>query len=190
MGDDFLDFLTPVQRPTSFGALLFILTVGVQMNMATQVSNMSDAHHCRCFRIDPRDIDACRDGLLNAGFEPQLIEENRGQKFGLKRRLSRLWQIHFKVMPDGAVEAELEPPLDYPAAHINQKHSSSPHNRVSATLNSIGIRYRVVYPIPKTCRHPKIVSPVKPLHWGEMLALGIAGVVAGFAAYKVLKTKH
>jgi len=151
------------------------------------LSNSSDEHHCRCFKINPNDIELCKERLIELGFEAPVAEENHGQVFGLRRKLLELLQIHLKVMPNGAIEAELEPPPEYPGAHLNQLHSYSPHDGIPVLLEHIGIQYAIIQPVPNTCHLPKIIDPDKPLKWWEILIIGLAAVGIGYLILQAIK---
>lgn len=144
---------------------------------------MSDQYHCHCFSINPDEIELCKNSLLNIGFTEQLGgEESHGQVFGLVKRLEEILQIHFKVMLDGNIEGELEPPTAYPAAHLNQKHSYSAHQNISEILQEINISYWLTNNIPITCIQPIIDKPKNPTHAAgiavTLLALGVIGKLA------------
>ena len=150
--------------------------------------NSSDKHHCRCFKINPNDIEICKKKLIEKGFEKQPGgEEDHGQVFGLRRKLLEILQIHFKVMPDGIIESELEPPPEYPGAHINQIHSYPAHEGIPVLLDHLGIRYTVIQPIPDTCHLPTMIDPDKPLKWWHFLIIGLAAVGIGYLIIRVLK---
>ena len=156
--------------------------------MSEELKNTSDKHHCRCFRINPKDIELCKTRLEEWGFEKQPGgEEDHGQVFGLRRKLLELLQIHFKVMPNGIIESELEPPPEFPGAHRNQIHSYPPHDGMPILLEHIGLEYTVISPIPDTCHLPKIIDPDKPLKWWEMLLLGVAAVGIGYLILQIFK---
>lgn len=156
--------------------------------MSEELKNTSDKHHCRCFRINPEDIETCKTRLEEWGFEKQPGgEEDHGQVFGLRRKLLEILQIHFKVMPNGIIESELEPPPEYPGAHLNQIHSYPPHDGMPILLEYIGIKYIILTPIPDTCHLPKIIDPDKPLKWWEMLLLGVAAVGIGYLILQIFK---
>lgn len=147
-----------------------------------KLKNTSDKHHCCCFKINPKDIQTCKTLLEECGFEIQPIgEEYHGQVFGLRCRLTELTQIHFKVMSNGIIESELEPPPEYPGAHINPIHSYPSHKEISILLEHIKIKYTIIPPIPETCRFPTIIAPNKPMRWWEMLIVG--GVAAAGIKY-------
>ena len=150
-------------------------------------TNSSDLHHCRCFKIDPNDIDTCKEKLIERGFEQQIFEQDHGQVFGLKRKLLELLQIHLKIMPDGIIESELEPPPDFPSAHLNQKYSFPPHSGMPSLLDLINIDYSIISPIPETCKFPKIITPDNPLKWWEMVLIGLAAVGLGYVIIQALK---
>lgn len=151
------------------------------------LQNSSDKHHCRCFKINPNDIEVCKMKLVEFGFEEQIAEENHGQVFGLKRKLLEILQIHFKVMPNGMIESELESPPKYPFAHINEIHSYPPHDGMHVLLNLIEIKYEIIQPVPETCHLPTIIDPNKPLKWWEILIIGIAAVGISYLILKALK---
>jgi len=144
-------------------------------------------HHCRCFKINAKDIQVCRQKLLELGFEPQITEVNHGQVFGLRKKIFDLLQIHFKVMPNGIIESELEPPPEFPGAHLNDIHSYPPHEFLPGVLDHIGINYKIIPPVPNTCRLPKIIDPKKPLKWWEILIIGLAAVGIGYVVLQLLR---
>jgi len=156
--------------------------------MANQLENTSDSHHCRCFKISQSDIENCKTKLEELGFEEQPGgEQDHGQVFGLRYRLEKLLQIHWKVLPTGTIESEMEPPPEHPGAHINPTHSFPPHKMIEELLNKMNISYAVLTPIPKTCIEPEIIDPDHPLEWWEMLVLGLLGVAASFIIIKAAK---
>ncbi|MFQ5787102.1 MAG: hypothetical protein ACE5H1_03900 [Thermodesulfobacteriota bacterium] len=150
--------------------------------------NSSDQYHCRCFKISPQDIELCESKLREIGFENQIGgEEDHGQAFGLVGRVEEVLQIHFKVMPDGLIEGEMEPPTAYPGAHTNPEHSYSAHGQIAQILQQINIPYYLVGHVPETCLRPIIKKPNKPTHawvWAALLAIGIIGAAALYKASK------
>ena len=147
--------------------------------LADNRSNSSDEHHCRCFKIDPSDIKSCKAKLIKYGFEPPIAQENHGQVFGLKLRIEEILQLHLKIMPDGVIESECEPPPEYPGAHMNQIHSFSPHVGMPALLDHVGVLYDVILPVPDSCKVPKIFPTDRPLKWWELaLVLGVGALLA------------
>ena len=142
-----------------------------------------DKHHCRCFRIDRRMIGKFKYMLIRYAFEPVTLEEDHGQVFGLRRRRSEHEQTHLKVMPSGTIEAENEPPPEYPFAHLNQTHSYSPHNGIWELLRGMGIPFRVVSDVPDTCRRPVVVLPKSPVSGKTLLAIGVIGITLCTLAY-------
>ena len=159
------------------------------MNLENIVSfqNLSDKHHCRCFKISPTDIILCKKNLIELGFEPQIAEENHGQLFGLKRKILELLQIHVKVMPNGIIESELEPPPEYPFAHMNEIHSYPPHEGMPILFELLKIKYEIIQPVPDTCHLPTIIDPDSPLKWWHILIIGIAAVGISYVIVKALK---
>ena len=139
--------------------------------------------------IDSKDIEICKSRLTKLGFEKQPGGEmNHGQVFGLRYKITKRLQLHFKVMPDGRIESELEPPPEYPGAHLNQKHSFSPHKELNLLLKKIKIRYRMRTPIPETCNYPEENEPDRPLLWQKILLIGIVPLVTTYIAYKIAKS--
>lgn len=135
-----------------------------------------DRHHCRCFWIGRREIRRFRDLLAGIGFEEQLLEENHGQVFGMRRTISEQEQVHIKVMPDGWIESEIEPPPEYPLAHVNPAHSYSSHDEVLGILHECRIGFRMVADVPEPCLNPTVKRPNKPTHWKTIV--GAVSVVA------------
>lgn len=138
-----------------------------------------DQYHCRCHKVAAHKIRRIRDRLPGLGFE-RVLEEDHGQVFGMRRRLSEHEQLHVKVMPNGRIEAEIEPPPEYPLAHINQKHSYSAHRAVVDVLGRCGIKFRTVHDVPPTCLDPVVDRPSKPTHW-KVFAVAIVAAIAVFA---------
>ena len=130
----------------------------------------------------------CKKRLEEAGFEKQPGgEEDHGQTFGLRYRLEKVLQIHFKVMPNGLIESEIEPPPEYPGAHLNQKHSYPSHEGLLLLLRKIGLKYTMNKPIPDTCNWPKIIKPDRPLSAWEMALVVVTAIGAGYLMYKIFK---
>ena len=77
--------------------------------MKDETGAAQDMHHYKCHRVDLASIPELNASMRRSGFE-QVPERNHGQIFGLRRLLSRREQLHVKVMPDGLIEAEIEPP--------------------------------------------------------------------------------
>lgn len=147
-----------------------------------------DQYHCRCFKISSQDIQLCESKLREIGFDDQVGgEEDHGQVFGLVGRVEKVLQIHFKVMPDGQIEGEMEPPTAYPAAHTNQEHSYSAHRQIAQVLQKINIQYYLIGHVPETCIRPIIKKPNNPTHawvWATLAAIGIIGTAALYKATK------
>lgn len=153
------------------------------------LKNLSDEYHCRCFKINSNDLETFRKKLIEVGFEKQPGgEEDHGQVFGLRKKLLEVLQIHIKVLTNGIIEAELEPPPEYPGAHLNQVHSYSPHDGMPVLLDHIGFRYTIIHPIPDTCHLPTIIEPDRPLKWWQFLIIGLAAVGIGYLIYKSIKS--
>lgn len=141
-----------------------------------------DKHHCRCHRVARSSIPELEAAMRSSGFEG-VPEMDHGQVFGLRLLLSRREQLHVKVMPDGLIEAEIEPPPAYPLAHINPRHSYSAHGQVARLLRRWGMRFKTAQAVPRTCLEPAIDKPDNPSHWSA-IALGIGvGVGAGIVAW-------
>ena len=127
-----------------------------------------DQFHCNCFVIDPRYSVALQTNLLNNGyFNP--FQENRGQTFGLARNLDDTLQFHIKTMPNGKIEAEIEPQTKY-VEHLNQNYSSPAHFQVKQILDAFRIPYRQISS-SVTCLSGKIKRPSK--------ATSVVGVIVG-----------
>ena len=146
---------------------------------------MTDPHHCRCFSIRVPHIESFRTILSDFGFKDEL-QENHGQVFGYVLRVEDKLQLHVKVMPDGSIESEMEPPPAYPAAHLNQEHSYSAHQETEQVLRLSRIGYGIIPEIPHTCIHRKIKKPYKPTHASGFALAGLAGVVIAAILLKLL----
>lgn len=147
-----------------------------------------DQYHCRCHKIASYRIRRFEQMLDGLGFERQVLEDDHGQVFGRRLRLSEHEQLHIKVMPDGWIEAEIEPPPEYPFAHRNQDHSYSAHGAVLDVLRECGIRFRTVPDVPATCLDPVVVKPVKPTSITALAVAAVVGVASFFTV--LLVNKH
>ena len=147
---------------------------------------MNDPHHCRCFFINNDHVTDFENFLLDSGFKDE-FQENHGQLYGYVLRVEDQLQLHIKVMPDGSIESEMEPPPAYPAAHLNPKHSYSAHKETRQTLRLSRIRYGVITPIPDSCIHRKIKKPDEPTHAVGFALAGILGVVGAVILKKLLE---
>ena len=145
---------------------------------------MSDPYHCRCFFI--KEIEDFKDILLDFGFKDE-FQEDHDQLYGYVLRVSDKLQHHIKVMPDGNIESEMEPPPAYPAAHLNQEHSYSAHKETEQVLRLARINYDTISPIPTTCKNRKIKKPVNPTHAAGFALAGIIGITAGYILKKLLE---
>lgn len=148
-----------------------------------------DRHHCRCFWVGRRSISRFRALLAKIGFEEQLLEANHGQVFGMRRRLSEREQVHIKVMQDGWIESEIEPPPEYPLAHVNPANSYSSHDAVRAILRECGIRFRMTVNVPPSCLNPAVVRPHRPTHWKKIAGIASVAALALLGAYLVNKAR-
>ncbi len=141
---------------------------------------MQDQHHCRCFSITPEDINEFRLQLEQIGFLDE-FQEDHGQVFGRILRVADDLQLHVKVMKNGMIEGEMEPPPAYPGAHLNPEHSYSAHKEIEEVLSTkTTVTYNVEWDIPETCINPVIKKPQNPTHAKTIAAIGIVGV--GLAA--------
>jgi hypothetical protein len=112
--------------------------------------------------------------MKSCGYHEPMLEEDHGQYCSFAKRLSEYTQIHIKVKPSGKLEAEIEPPQDYPGAHLNPIHSYSAHNELHAQLSILGIPFKCRRAIPLTCMHPQIIAPLQPAHRNDFLGLSAA----------------
>jgi len=116
------------------------------------MKTLQDKHHCCCFSIDVEDIDEFKKQLEDIGFEDE-FQEDHGQVFGRILRVADDLQLHIKVMPDGMIEGEMEPPPAYPGAHLNPEHSYSAHKEIEEILSTeTSITYYLERNIPSTCK--------------------------------------
>ncbi len=112
--------------------------------------------------------------MKSKGYHEPMLEEDRGQYCSFAKRLSEYSQIHIKLKTTGRIEAEIEPPQDYPGAHLNSIHSYSAHKELQAQLSILGIPFKCRRAIPLTCVNPQIVPPVQPTHRNDFLKVGAA----------------
>jgi len=147
----------------------------------------SDPHHCRCFSIKPEDIENFKTQLEDLGFYDE-FEEDHGQVFGRVLRLKDKLQLHIKVLPNGQIEGEMEPPPAYPGAHLNPEHSYSAHKEIEEILSQhITISSFVIRNIPTTCTNPIIKKPKNPTHAKEFAVAGLVGTGLAALAYYLSK---
>ena len=148
---------------------------------ATSDGGRHDRHHCRCFSVGAHTVGPLREKLVGLGFEPQMLEMPHGQVWGMRLRTSEHEQIHIKAMPDGMIESEAEPPPEYPLAHLNPKHSHSPHRDILGILRSLRIPFQRVRDVPATCRRPVVILPDNPVGWEEIAVAAGACIGIGIA---------
>lgn len=67
-------------------------------HMKSKTTLVHDKHHCRCHRIHPSIAPELEGMMRSSGFE-DVLQEDHGQAFGLRRRLPGREQLHVKVMP-------------------------------------------------------------------------------------------
>jgi len=127
-----------------------------------------DPFHCNCFAIDPGYAGILQTNLLNNGFFNP-IQENHGQTFGLATNIDKTLQFHIKTMPNGKIEAEVEPQIKY-IEHLNQNYSSPAHFQVKQVLDAFKIPYRQISS-SITCLSGKIKRPSK--------TTSVVGIVVG-----------
>jgi len=150
----------------------------------------SDPHHCTCFSIDEFDIDELKEQLRKLGFHEQLLQMEKGQVFGLVLTNGDDKQIHIKAMPNGQIEAEIEPTQDYPIAHLNQIHSYSAHqDLVELFKNHLSISYKKKLIPPFSCLKPQVIEPKSPSHINTILTTIAVGAVVGGVLYYLTKDK-
>ena len=140
-----------------------------------------DPFHCNCFAIDPRNSGVLHTNLLNNEFFNP-VQENHGQTFGLAKNLDNTLQFHIKTMPNGKIEAEIEPQTQY-VEHLNQNYSSPAHFQVKQILDTFRIPYRQISS-SVACLSRKIKRPSKTTSVVGVIvgvAIGIT-VLAGLAA--------
>lgn len=136
-----------------------------------------DPHHCRCFSISKLHFRDFEMRMRGFGCNEPFFEDDHKQILGFTKRISEYYQIHAKLMPTGRIEAEIEPPQDYPMAHLNSTHSFSAHPELKALLTTLQIPYKCKRTPPDTCMNRQVIPPQDPTHMNTFLALGGAGVV-------------
>lgn len=151
-----------------------------------EAESSDDPHHCRCYSIHAYDIEDFKRFLLKSGFK-DVLQEDHGQLYGYALRVEEALQFHIKVMRDGRIESEMEPPPAYPIDHLKQKYSYSAHKETEQILRMSRVGYRIAHMVPDTCRHPKIIKPNNPTHAAELVLAGVVGAVAAIALAELLK---
>jgi hypothetical protein len=136
-----------------------------------------DPHHCRCFSIPKIQFRYFVSQIQNYGFSEPFFEDDHKQIVGFTKRLSQYSQIHVKLMRTGRIEAEIEPPQDYPIAHLNSIHSYSAHPELNVLFTTMQISYKCKKNPPPTCIHRQIILPQNPTHRDTFLVAGGLGVV-------------
>ena len=148
----------------------------------------NDAHHCMCYSIDPLDIDDFENELRDLEFHYPLLEQEKGQILSLVLTNGDDKQIHIKVMPDGQIEAEIEPTSKYPFAHLNQKHSYSAHQELGELFKKhLSIQFKKKLIPPLTCIKRVIVKPVNPMPIETVVVGAVVSVAIVGALYYLLK---
>lgn len=151
--------------------------------------NDSDPHHCNCFFMSPLSIQDFYIILKQMRFTEQVVEEPRGQIIGLAKDIDENNRIHIKIMGEGNIEAEIEPPLKYPLEHLDSKYCYSAHYELQNILRYMDFIYYIKNNIPQSCINRKIVKPDHPIHINTII---IGGLILGMAYYlsrKYLKKK-
>lgn len=132
-----------------------------------------DPYHCNCFRVDPQHSEILETGLIENGFFNPL-QENHGQTFGLATNVDETLQFHLKKMPDGKIEAEIEPRIKF-IEHLNQKYSSPAHFQVKQVLDTLRIPYTQIS-YSTACIVGKIKRPSKTTSVVSVVIGGLAVV--------------
>jgi len=136
-----------------------------------------DPHHCNCFAIDARYTDYLKDQLLNNGYHDP-PQEDHGQLYGLATNIDEVLQFHLKTMPNGRIEAELEPQTQF-VEHLNQKYSSPAHFQVKQVMDMLHIPYQQIQ-VSFHCLSRKIKRPSKTTSViGAVIA--VVGLIAALA---------
>ena len=138
-----------------------------------------DPSHCNCFAIDPRYAGILQSNLLNNGFFNPL-QENHGQTFGVATNIDKTLQFHMKAMPNGKIEAEIEPQTQF-VEHLNQSYSSPAHFQVKQVLDAFRIPYRQISS-SVACFSGKIKRPPNPTSVvgvivGALVAVGLLAIL-------------
>ena len=148
----------------------------------------NDAHHCMCYSIDPLDIDDFENELRDLEFHYPLFNQEKGQILSLVLTNGDDKQIHIKVMPDGQIEAEIEPTSKYPFAHLNQKHSYSAHKELGEFFSKhLTIHHKKKIIPPLTCIRRIIVEPINPTPIETIVVGAAASLIVVGVLYYLLK---
>ena len=107
--------------------------------------------------------------------------------FGRVLRVEDQLQLHIKVMKNGMIEGEMEPPPAYPGAHLNQEYCYSAHREIEKILQHINFQYSIISDIPFTCISPIIKKPDNPIHAKTIAAVGLVTFVVLTLLHYLLK---
>lgn len=151
---------------------------------------MTDPHHCHCFGLHPNYQNWFKQQLINLGFGEPLFQADRGQKFGLTKRLDNETQIHVKVLENGTIEGEIEYPPVYPIAHLNQEHSYSAHDEIDQILNHTSAPHTRKISPPLTCIQRIIKKATNPTHAKVIVGAVVGIALIGALAYTLAKSKN
>ena len=132
-----------------------------------------DPYHCNCFAIDVRYANYLRDQLLtNNYFDP--LQEDHGQLYGLAANIDETLQFHLKTMPNGQIEAEIEPQTQF-LEHLDQNYSSPAHSQVKQVLDTLNIPYSQIRN-SYHCLSAKIKKPKQTTSVVGLIALAALGI--------------
>jgi len=138
-----------------------------------------DPSHCNCFAIDPRYTGILQTNLLNNGFFNP-FQENHGQTLGLATNIDKTLQFHIKTMPNGKIEAEIEPQTQF-VEHLNQSYSSPAHFQVKQVLDVFKIPYRQISSsiacISGKIKRPPNVTSVVGVVVGALAVVGLLAIL-------------
>ncbi|HJU12921.1 MAG TPA: hypothetical protein VJ792_00500 [Candidatus Nitrosotalea sp.] len=141
--------------------------------------NQEDPYHCNCFAIELGYSEQLKNQLLQNGFfDP--IQENHGQLYGLATNIDDVLQFHMKTMPDGQIEAEVEPQTQF-MEHLNQEYSSPAHFQVKQVLDALHIPYRQlsssVHCMLRQIKRPSKTTKVVGVIVGAIALVGLLAVL-------------
>jgi hypothetical protein len=148
----------------------------IKSNPRKKTITKIDPHHCRCFSIPKTHFRYFETQMQNYGCSEPFFEDDHKQIIGFTKHISQYYQIHVKLMRTGRIEAEIEPPQDYPMAHLNPIHSFSAHPELNVLLTTMQIPFKVKQKPPDTCIHRQIIPPQNPTRRDTFLVAGSIGM--------------
>jgi len=143
--------------------------------------------------LPPDKVDEVARYLLErCGFKRALPSLNKGERYGISRRLSEVWELHLRIYGNGLMEGEVEVSREY-FEHLGRSRVSvvyEPFQFYRLIYGKLHILYwpsrkwvvKVLENARVKVKPPKSLTPWKPI----MVSLGVLTVM-GFTVYALDK---